>query len=38
MSKHYPIKFKQNIIDLYQYKIKSASELAKEYIVGYPLF
>ncbi|MFT8458769.1 MAG: transposase [Liquorilactobacillus ghanensis] len=35
MAKHYPAEFKQNIIDLYQHKIKSASELAKEYGVGY---
>ncbi|MFT8728125.1 MAG: transposase [Liquorilactobacillus ghanensis] len=35
MAKRYPAEFKQNIIDLYQHKIKSAPELAKEYGVGY---
>ncbi|MFT8607954.1 MAG: transposase [Liquorilactobacillus ghanensis] len=35
MLKRYPTEFKQNIIDLYQHKIKSAPELAKEYGVGY---
>ncbi|GAF35937.1 IS3 family transposase [Lentilactobacillus farraginis] len=35
MSKRYPIEFKQNIIDLYQHKVKSAAELAKEYGIGY---
>ncbi|MFT8606644.1 MAG: transposase [Liquorilactobacillus ghanensis] len=31
MSKRYPTEFKQNIIDLYQHKIKSTLALAKEY-------
>ncbi|ULQ50008.1 transposase [Liquorilactobacillus nagelii] len=35
MTKRYPAEFKQNIIDLYQHKIKSAPELTKEYGVGY---
>lgn len=35
MAKRYPAEFKQNIIDLYQHKVKSAPELAKEYGVGY---
>ncbi|KRM05314.1 hypothetical protein FC89_GL001785 [Liquorilactobacillus ghanensis DSM 18630] len=35
MAKRYLAEFKQNIIDLYQHKIKSAPELAKEYGVGY---
>jgi transposase-like protein len=30
MAKRYPAEFKQNIIDLYQQKVKSAPELAKE--------
>lgn len=35
MVKRYPAEFKQNIIDLYQHKVKSTLELAKEYGVGY---
>lgn len=35
MVKRYPAEFKQNIIDLYQHKVKSAPELANEYGVGY---
>ncbi|WP_034991951.1 transposase [Liquorilactobacillus vini] len=35
MAKCYHEEFKQNIIDLYQHKIKSAPELAKGYDVDY---
>jgi transposase-like protein len=35
MTKRYPAEFKQNIIDLYQHKVKPAPELAKEYGIGY---
>ncbi|WP_010009614.1 MULTISPECIES: transposase [Lactobacillaceae] len=34
MTKRYPEEFKQNIIELYQAKVKTAPELAQEYGVG----